>query len=138
MDSKKQFFLIKGTHGIIVGDSGFPLRSYLLTPFLDPMTPAEERYNKAQILTRVRVECCLGILKNRFRCLIIPLRVMEHDTASNIITACMVLHNIGIINRDLYEPLPRGLIMQPGGPNGEVDNTVGINKRYEYVDTYFS
>ena len=59
----------------------------LLTPIINAQTPAEDRYNKAQVLTRVKVECCIGILKNRFRCLLIPLQVMGPLRSSNVISA---------------------------------------------------
>ena len=133
------FFIKTGDFGVLVGDSGYPLRRYLLTPFLDPETDAQERYNKAQILTRVRVECCIGILKNRFRSLIIPLRVYGPLRSSQVITAMIVLHNIAIMNRDLFEPLPTGIILQPGGDQAaDNDNAGGKRTRNHYVNAYFS
>ena len=130
--------LLTGDFGVLVGDSGFPLRRYLLTPFLAPETPAEEKYNKAQILTRVKIECCFGILKNRFRCLAVPLRVMGPKRSCNVITTMMVLHNIAIHNRDLFDPLPEGLLLQPGNSTGDNTNEAGQNARRYYVNNYFS
>ena len=122
-----------------MGDSGYPLRRFLLTPILDPQTEAEERYNKAQILTRVRVECCFGILKNRFRSLLIPLRVYGPLRSSKVITAMIILHNIAIMNRDLFDPLPSATILQPGGDEDRGnDNAAGKRTRNYYVRTYFS
>ena len=54
---------------IILGDSGYPTRTYLLTPFNPARTPAELRYNEAHCVTRVCVERTFGLLKSRFRCL---------------------------------------------------------------------
>ena len=127
-----------GDFGVLVSDSGYPLRRFLLTPFLAPETEAEEKYNKAQILTHVKVECCFGILKNRFRSLLIPLRVMGPEKSSKVITAMMVLHNLAIQHRDLFEPLPEGLIMQPGNINGDNTNEAGQTARDYYIQNYFS
>ena len=35
-------------NGILVGDSGYALKPYLLTPILNPQTPPERRYNYSQ------------------------------------------------------------------------------------------
>lgn len=52
-----------------IGDSGYPLQPWLLTPILHPRNPHEERYNGSLTKTRVCVERAFGILKSRFRCL---------------------------------------------------------------------
>lgn len=87
--------------GILLGDSGYPLRSYLLTPVANPQTAAEERYNNAHSRGRVCVERCFGVLKNRFRCLSSSGGALEYSPGfvCQIMTACCVLHNIAITNK---------------------------------------
>nr|XP_022314374.1 putative nuclease HARBI1 [Crassostrea virginica] len=51
--------------GWLVGDSGYALKSFLMTPKSNPQTEAEEKYNRAHSRTRVVVERAFGILKSR-------------------------------------------------------------------------
>ena len=43
--------------GIILGYSGYPLRSWLLTPYAAPNTPSERAYNRSHKSTRSSGEC---------------------------------------------------------------------------------
>ena len=79
--------------GVLLGDSGYPCRPYLLTPFLNPTIESERRYNRAHILTRGLIERVFGQLKQRFRCLKIPIR-LNLSGAQNVIVACACLHNM--------------------------------------------
>lgn len=59
----------------------------------------QERFNNAHTSIRSLIERCNGVLKNRFRCLI-KHRILHYSPqkASQIINACVVLHNICIQN----------------------------------------
>lgn len=98
---------------LVVGDSGYGQQPWLYVPKLRErvlkvwveLTASEKRYNKSHRKTRSTVEGCIGVLKNRFRCLCRQ-RVLMYSpkTAGSIIVACVVLHNIMI---DAKYPLPR-------------------------------
>ena len=79
--------------GVLLGDNGYPLRRYLMTPLLHPITDAERRYNSAHCRSRVRVENLFGVWKRRFPCLSRKLN-LKLDSSLATIVSCGVLHNI--------------------------------------------
>ncbi|KAJ8940706.1 hypothetical protein NQ318_009109 [Aromia moschata] len=46
--------------GLLVGDSGYAIKPYLITPLSNPNNPAEHLFNEAQIRTRNPIERCFG------------------------------------------------------------------------------
>ncbi|KAL2092826.1 hypothetical protein ACEWY4_012624 [Coilia grayii] len=54
-----------GINGILLGDSGYPLKRWLMTPIVAPRTQQEQRYNTIHATTRSTVERCIGVLKRR-------------------------------------------------------------------------
>ncbi|XP_052761944.1 putative nuclease HARBI1 [Mya arenaria] len=50
---------------LLVGDSGYPAKRWLLTPYLATQN-AEEGYNRSHKITRALVERSIGQLKKRF------------------------------------------------------------------------
>lgn len=85
--------------GILLGDSGYACRAYLLTPILKPKNAGEVRYNTAHRRTRCVIERCFGLLKRRFPCLHLGLRTALANTLV-IIVATAVLHNFALIHRE--------------------------------------
>ncbi|KAM7281551.1 putative nuclease HARBI1 isoform X1, partial [Ixodes scapularis] len=90
----------------LLGDSGYPLEPWLITPVPGnhATSTACGRFNKAHSSIRSVVERCIGLFKNRFRCLQRHRALYYHpSTATVIISACTVLHNICLA---LSEPEP--------------------------------
>jgi hypothetical protein len=81
--------------GHLLGDNGYGVKPYLLTPLLSPITEADKRYNKSQISTRNTVERSYGIWKRRFPAIKLGMRV-NVENALVIIVATAVLHNIAL------------------------------------------
>nr|XP_050038107.2 putative nuclease HARBI1 isoform X2 [Dermacentor andersoni] len=83
----------------VLGDSGYPLEPWLLTPV--PGHPGidtpEGRYNQAHASMRNVVERGIGVLKARFRCLQRYRTLLyEPKDAATIVAACAALHNIAL------------------------------------------
>ncbi|XP_031333815.1 putative nuclease HARBI1 [Photinus pyralis] len=91
-----------GNH-LILGDSGYPLIKYLITPLLNPTTPGENRFNEAQIRTRNVIERAFGVWKRRFPVLALGLR-LQLPTVQDIIMATAILHNIAIPFTSYFNP----------------------------------
>ena len=91
------------TDAYLLGDAGYACKHYLLTPLAATTNVAEERYNRAQIRTRNVIERCFGVLKRRFPCLRMGLRVRV-EKALVMIVSCAVLHNIAVQNGDTQPP----------------------------------
>lgn len=80
---------------LLIGDQGYACSSTLITPVRFPNTDAEQAYNFHFIRARGCVERAFGVLKSRFAVLGPDSRIrLQYETASTVIVACTVLHNI--------------------------------------------
>lgn len=89
--------------GLLLGDSAYPAKNYLLTPVLNPRTPAEERYNSAHIRTRNIIERVFGVWKRRFPISSTWMK-LQLKTIQTVIVATAVLHNIARNENDEDPP----------------------------------
>ena len=72
-----------------------------MTPLLATRTDAERRFNTALSRARIKIEHTFGVLKRRFPCLSLDLR-LKVQTSLRVITA-WVLYNFA---KERSEPLP--------------------------------
>ncbi|XP_059201240.1 putative nuclease HARBI1 [Centropristis striata] len=108
---------------IFLGDSGYPLRSYLVTPVTNPATPQEERFNEAHTHTRTHIERVFGRWKSRYRCVHRSsggLRLSPVKCCRVIVVTAM-LHNIAV--RVGADELP------PVDDDGETSEDDALNPR---------
>lgn len=82
--------------GILLGDSGYALKPYLMTPYLNPITAKERAFNRALRKTRVLIEQVFGRWKRRFHLLHSEIR-MKPEKVCLLIGACAILQNIAIM-----------------------------------------
>ncbi|XP_038057592.1 putative nuclease HARBI1 [Patiria miniata] len=122
--------------GTLIGDTGYALRPWLMTPVAEPTTNAERRYNRSHRRTRVTIEQVFGQLKRKFPCLSLGLRVAPRR-ACQIIKACCVLHNIA---KELREPEIEGELREDEG-NDDIpyDGPIqdGTIQRNRIINAYF-
>lgn len=86
-------------NSVILGDSGYPVRPYLITPLTNPRTEAEQLFNEAQIRTRNVIERTFGIWKRRFPILSVGIR-SQLPLAQDIVIATAILHNIACLQNE--------------------------------------
>lgn len=127
----------------LLGDSGFPLQPWLMTPFGAPASRSEQMFNTAHKSTRCMVERCIGVLKSRFRC-ILSERILSYDPviSGKIINACIILHNYmqfaGVLPpQNIDEPIVHD-IYQPNQDAGANDMlSHGRRTRQDIVNNNF-
>jgi len=109
----------KPLSGFILGDSGYMLRDWLMTPISVIRTPKDEAYNKALCGTRVTVERCIGVLKRRWHCFHTELRVSP-QRACQIVCACVILHNRAVQLRRSKQELQNAVLFPISHPDGQI------------------
>ena len=127
--------------GVLLGDSGYPCRPWLMVPFLDPLPGPQRRYNSALKRTRVIVEQAFGRVKRRFSILKTICR-LHPDRVAKIVAACFVLHNIALDRKEPHFEAQLGEDDQD--ENDDVDGqdlgaiNTGNTMRNHLVTTHFS
>lgn len=113
----------------ILGDSAYPLKNHVMTPFRDDghLTEEQVRYNVMHARARSCIERAFGRLKNKFR----RLKFLELHVTQNITTvlcASCVLHNYIIMK----EAVPLENDINDGAQAPDInfpDNTTPAQKR---------
>lgn len=135
--------------GILIGDSGYPLRSYIMTPLLNPRTRNDQLYNESLIGTRITIERTFGVWKRRFPILALGSRFQKIDSIMAMIVATAVLHNICRKSREplppddpqLQLPVPWEQILEEGRmPEVEIGQNIrlqGNQVQHSLINRYF-
>ncbi|XP_063771829.1 transcription termination factor 4, mitochondrial isoform X1 [Pseudophryne corroboree] len=126
-------------NGWLLGDSGYGVKPWLLTPFDNPATNSEIRYNLSHAATYSVMEQTIDVLKSRFRCLDNPNGVLLYnpEKVCKIIVVCCIIHNIAVLKNididialDLRPPIKDESI--------EDDTMQGSLQRDKVMADYFS
>ncbi|XP_062598371.1 putative nuclease HARBI1 [Saccostrea cucullata] len=117
---------------IILADSAYPLKRWLITPFRDNgrLGANQRRFNRILSLARQSIERCIWRLKGRFRRLHeIPIHKPE-DIGSLNSSGC-ILHNLCILHEDDVDDFIK--VDDIGHPNNYPNifrnDSYGINRR---------
>ena len=135
-----QQFETRRRSGVLLGDSGYACKRWLLTPFRDNQLRGcrkRENYNREQKRARCLVERSFGQLKRRWACLHGELRVTP-GKACKVIVACFALHNVAkeFNMPDLADDnIQRRNVVQP--PRLVFNGREETGIRQHIVDTYF-
>ncbi|XP_028411145.1 putative nuclease HARBI1 [Dendronephthya gigantea] len=109
-------------NSVLLGDSGYACMPFLTTPYPEPETYSQRRFNRAHRVTRCLIERTFGVLKRRFHVLHGEVRMCPKRVCA-IVVACCILHNIAI---EHGEPLDE---------EEEEPLVEEINNYYDGVDT---
>ncbi|XP_055640385.1 putative nuclease HARBI1 isoform X2 [Toxorhynchites rutilus septentrionalis] len=91
----------------LIGDAGFPLEPFLITPFRTDKNTSERqtKFNEIHSKTWVTVKRAIAVLKNTFRCLSAKHLYYKPEKAAQIVNVCVALHNLRIqYKMDFEEP----------------------------------
>ena len=90
---------------MILGDSAFPFRIWLMKPYgNEKLTPEQRNFNYRLSRARMVTERTFGQLKNRWRVIYRKLEC-QPDAVKRAALTCIVLHNICIAASDPLPPL---------------------------------
>ncbi|XP_069469221.1 putative nuclease HARBI1 [Ambystoma mexicanum] len=111
-----------GRRAWLLGDGGYPLKPWLLTPVRNLQNRYGEDYNCAHTRTCVVIEQTFGLLKARFRCLSKSggALLYGHEKVAKIIMACPMLHMC--FRRNVS--LPPDIEQQPPGEDEDDEDGV--------------
>jgi hypothetical protein len=91
--------------GHLLGDEGYGVAPWLMTPYGNPVQPHERTFNRIHKKERAVIERCFGQQKKRFPILQGQVRLRIQKVPS-VVVACCVLHNAAKYLNDRQTCLP--------------------------------
>lgn len=128
--------LIQAANRSLLGDSAYPCRWYILTPYdarmRNQLDINQLQFQRRILAARQNVEQTIGILKQRFHVLQRPARYAL-EKVPKVILACCILHNI-CRKREIPHHLFQLIIENDEEENQ--DNRVGNVVRQDYINRH--
>nr|CAI5835703.1 unnamed protein product [Callosobruchus analis] len=90
---------------LIVGDTGYPIKPYLITPLREVHNEAQALFNESLVRTRNTVERKYGVSKRKFPALAVGIRLKNLNTLQAMIVSTAILHNIVCDENERQPPL---------------------------------
>lgn len=127
-------------NGIIVGDSAYPLKEWLIPPIVrNPNDEAEQRFLRSHRQARRVIEQAFGIMKEKFPCL--KLLRLNPQLSAKVVMCCAALCNL---SREANEALPNGEGLQADNNidlrplDAEADQVAGrgVNRLQEIINHF--
>ena len=84
--------------GWLLGDNGYPLKSWLMVPYITPTSARQIGFNRKHSRARVVIERTFGLLKMRFRCVDRSGGTLQYtpQKVASFVVVCCVLHNMAL------------------------------------------
>lgn len=102
-------FIIQGNNysmGYYLADGIYPKWSTIVQTIHEPICPKKQYFATQQEACRKDVERAFGVLQSRFAIVKGPVRFWKKDVIHDIMTTCIILHNMIIEDeRDLEAPI---------------------------------
>ncbi|VEN45580.1 unnamed protein product [Callosobruchus maculatus] len=124
----------------LIGDLAYPLSTYLLVGFKDNGNLSEppKLFNRKLPQSRIVIENAFGILKGRFRRLKF-LETKRLDLIALLIVSSCILHNLCILNNDLYEgPIEENEQNDQSLPHITNPGAAAVTKRMNLVNYLYN
>ncbi|XP_071172779.1 putative nuclease HARBI1 [Mytilus edulis] len=104
-------------NGVLLGDSGYPCRPFVMTPYQNPVQDHQKKHNKCHCSTRNMIERTFGRLKRRFHILHSEIRMKPGKGMQNNNCLCYTSQHMHFLNEpDIQDD---GVIVGNDGDLGE-------------------